>query len=93
MPAAIRVLGRGGEDLLAGGDGDDQLTGGFGPDAFVVTEPGNGFDRSTDFATGLDGDRLAFATDVLEDLTRRAPTSPRSSTSTGGRTALAVCRT
>ena len=52
--------------MLAGGAGDNELTGGFGPDAFVVTEPGSGFDRITDFTTGPDGDRLAFAADVLE---------------------------
>jgi len=52
--------------VLAGGAANDQLTGGFGSDAFVVSDPGNGFDRITDFTTGPAGDRLAFAADVLE---------------------------
>ncbi|MCC2665490.1 MAG: hypothetical protein K0S35_3412, partial [Geminicoccaceae bacterium] len=33
---------------------------------FVITDPGGGFDRIADFATGADGDRLAFAADVLD---------------------------
>jgi hypothetical protein len=52
---------------VAGGAANNQRTGGSGPDAFVVTEPGSGFDQITDFTTGPDDDRPAFAADVLED--------------------------
>ena len=60
------LAGNRGADLLAGGAGDNQLTGGQDADGFVLTGPGGGFARITDFATGLDGDRLAFAEGVLE---------------------------
>jgi Ca2+-binding RTX toxin-like protein len=60
------LAGNRGADRLSGGDGDNQLSGGMGADEFVLTAPGGGFATVTDFATGLDGDRLAFAQGVLQ---------------------------
>ena len=60
------LAGNRGADRLAGGAGDDLLAGGRGDDSFVITDPGDGFDRIAEFATGADGDRLAFAADVLD---------------------------
>jgi Ca2+-binding RTX toxin-like protein len=60
------IAGGRGADRLAGDAGDNQLAGGRGQDSFVITDPGTGFDRIADFATGAEGDRLAFAADVLD---------------------------
>ena len=46
--------------------GNNQLTGGKDADEFVLTAPDDGFARITDFETGADDDRLAFADGVLQ---------------------------
>lgn len=48
-----RLDGGAGNDVLSGGRGDDVLTGGAGADVFEF-ERGEGRDRITDFANGLD---------------------------------------
>ena len=53
-----RIIGSGGNDVLAGGAGDDVLTGGTGADLFVFRAGEAGRDTVTDFAAGTD--RLRF---------------------------------
>ncbi len=52
---ADTLRGGGGADLLYGGEGFDTLTGGLGADTFAIgTDPYEGVDLITDFATGSD---------------------------------------
>ncbi|MCC7282742.1 MAG: hypothetical protein IT556_10190, partial [Acetobacteraceae bacterium] len=51
--AANNLTGGAGNDILRGGAGNDVLTGGAGADTFIFAR-GDGTDRITDFASGVD---------------------------------------
>jgi Ca2+-binding RTX toxin-like protein len=60
------LYGNVGPDILLGGEGNNTLIGGEGSDRFTMEFPGSQFDVVLDFETGLAGDRIVLAEDVLD---------------------------
>ena len=65
---ADTLIGNGGNDRLVGGLGNDRLTGGSGADRFVF-QRGDGTDRVTDFANGIDHFEIGSGAARFSDLT------------------------
>ncbi|MEG3847036.1 beta strand repeat-containing protein, partial [Microcoleus sp. herbarium13] len=65
--SANSVTGTAFADILTGGSGADILTGGAGADIFVYKAPGEGDDRISDFAFGVD--KLQFTANAFGNFT------------------------
>lgn len=69
------LMGKGGADILDGGDRNDRLTGGTGADRFVLDKSDSGTDIVTDFSVS-DGDKIRIDTvngsndDTIAELNR-----------------------
>ncbi|MFM9267400.1 calcium-binding protein [Tychonema sp. BBK16] len=65
--SANTVIGTPFADRIEGGGGADILTGGSGADLFIYKNPGEGDDKITDFASGVD--KLQFVSGAFGNLT------------------------
>jgi Ca2+-binding RTX toxin-like protein len=85
--------GGNGRDILLGAEGNNTLVGGGGSDRFTVEFPGSEFDVVLDFETGLAGDRIVLAEDVLDvELSNSVLGEYIQMTSTNGSISIAIDR-